>query len=112
MGGKDNYKIREAKREFVYVVLRMMIAKAGFEGILRNQTLGGEVCSTQAYELSKANSRASKILSWARKPRDSEKESRRNYVATSRETCYNHSPGMLFTSGSTHRPKGRFLYIG
>lgn len=39
MGGKDNYKIREAKREFVYVVLRMMIAKAGFEGILRNQTL-------------------------------------------------------------------------
>lgn len=54
MGGSDNYKIREANREFVYIVLRMMIAKEGYEGILRNQTLGEEVCSTQAYELSMA----------------------------------------------------------
>lgn len=36
----------------MYIVLGLMIAKAGRGGILRNQKLGGEVCSAHACELS------------------------------------------------------------
>lgn len=50
-GWGNNYEIRVARKEFVYIVLSLLIAKAGPGGILRNQKLGGEICSARAYEL-------------------------------------------------------------
>lgn len=44
-GWGDDCKIRVARRE-------LLIAEAGLGGILRNQKLGGEICSARAYEQS------------------------------------------------------------
>lgn len=110
-GWGDNCKIRVARREFVYIVLSLLIAKAGLGGILQNRKPGGEICCARAYELSNVKlqncEKSHELKNQAfliRSPRITILQHQERPVIT-------HPPSMLFANGSTHWPKGRSLYI-